>query len=660
MRPNCFGGCPGVSVVEPPPSDDVKRDKPKGEGIMQAFIRCAMLVAALALLAATPVSAQTCPNLSQASLDLDTLDCPTTYDAIKAEERTSWTLSKTALSAPLTLDVSTNPSGLYSFEVKVAEGPTTLFLVSTGQIIITNSGQLSPYLESVVVNLQTKSSGTKFMTVASAVAVRAGACKDGETVNNPEGALTCLGDFMNSSGASLLLTDLVGNDVTALMTVQIPPSGMVPCDDAVRINFHADFDLTSLSIVPGDSVRIEVLVTFGGAGPRGKSPESVSCTKDTNCSGVIDADNPATCNVNESETNNIRTVRQRSSQEVPPATPVCPSVTVADSGTASNDTDCVSATDSTNNANAGINATGAAGTMTAFSVGGTAMCVDAECNTSVSDMATLTCVDGTNGLITGSPASASIDVTCEGETQPPEPPGVGDFCTRTQGCWGQPGGGMAPCRSLLTASTGGFSGGTSPVFPSGLFIGEAVTCALNSCGKTGILDVDEGGTESPVTFAAKWTTADAIRDYLPAGGTSGTLSADLTNPMTTSSGVFDGQLVAAELNVAFNDAGASLVTGSNTATKLGDLVYQACSAFTIATAIQGKTVRQVIDAANRVASGEFGTCATLPSPCQSQSLTIPGFGTVTIGELETALDALNNNFDNCTAALGCLTFPPTP
>lgn len=119
--------------------------------------------------------------------------------------------------------------------------------------------------------------------------------------------------------------------------------------------------------------------------------------------------------------------------------------------------------------------------------------------------------------------------------------------------------------------------------------------------------------------------------------------------------MFDGQLVAATLNVRFNDAGLSPVTGANTAVKLGDLVYKQCSYVPSGSAIIGKTVRQVIDAANRVTGGEFGVYTSASAP--SQVVTIPGFGTVTIDELKTALDGLNNNFDNCEANLGCFDLP---
>jgi cysteine-rich repeat protein len=688
--------------------------------LVAVFFAIAVLALGTLSILVEPAGAQDqCPKLSPASLDLDTAGCPTTFGPVVVEKRTEWELDKDAVTVG---PIDATSDGAYSYQVKVTEGPTTRILQSTGQIVITNSGEQSPFLESVVVNLQRYEQvgkQMKFVTKATAIAVRSVACKDGINISpsNPEGALTCLGDFLGSTGASLMLTDLLGNDVTALTNPPVPAPGLFPipptpqvqvpvdndgdglfnedpvdgvdndldgfidedpvdfalvydCTQALKINFKAEYDLAGLGINQGDTIRIEVLVTFGGAGRRGRSPDSVSCTKDINCNGTIDGDDPTTCGLNESENDNVRTIAQRGVATVPADTPVCQDVTVSDPGTVSNNTSCVSVSDSTNSANgAMIMASGTAGTTSTFSVSGTATCVDGACNTTITDTATLTCDNGRNELISGSPASASIDVTCMAAPLPECGNGiveageqcddgnningdgcsavctteqVGEFCTRTQGCWGQVGD-NAPCRSRLVEhfdNDGVNDGGP-------FFIGEGVTCATNSCGTSGTLD---GGGDG--TFAATWTSANGVRDYLPAGETSGTLSADLTNPTTTSSGVFDGQLLAAELNVYYNDAGLSPVVGTNTTTKLGDLKYQTCSAYTIGSAIVGKTLRQVIDAANRVTSGEFGVFTSPSAP--SQSVTIPSFGTVTIDELKTALDAFNNNYDACTVNLGCL------
>ena len=64
-----------------------------------------------------------------------------------------------------------------------------------------------------------------------------------------------------------------------------------------------------------------------------------------------------------------------------------------------------------------------------------------------------------------------------------------------------------------------------------------------------------------------FTSAAAINVFLPAGGTASTLSASATNPVTSSAGVFAGQVLALQLSVDFSRAGV-------TKFGLGDLLYQ--------------------------------------------------------------------------------------
>jgi hypothetical protein len=106
---------------------------------------------------------------------------------------------------------------------------------------------------------------------------------------------------------------------------------------------------------------------------------------------------------------------------------------------------------------------------------------------------------------------------------------------------------------------------------------------------------------------------------LPAGGSSGALTDDLTNETSTPAGTLAGQLVAAKLNVAIEGTPSSLV-------------FVDC----VVTELNGLTVAQVIDLADAaVASGK------LPA----------GVG---FSDLADALDALNNNYDECSKDLGCL------
>ncbi|MDP4197915.1 MAG: SdrD B-like domain-containing protein, partial [Bacteroidota bacterium] len=163
------------------------------------------------------------------------------------------------------------------------------------------------------------------------------------------------------------------------------------------------------------------------------------------------------------------------------------------------------------------------------------------------------------------------------------------FVTYTQGGWGSPGN-----------STPGkirdqyFSG----VFPSGLKIGTSLTLTLS--------------------------TAKAVEDFLPQGGTPGIFSQNYVDPLTTTAGVFAGQLVALSMNINFDNAGK---LGTNTL-KLENLVIASGT-------FAGLTVKQFLDLANKAISGE----AT-------------GYS---IDQINTAAANINLNFDNGTTNNGYLT-----
>ena len=59
---------------------------------------------------------------------------------------------------------------------------------------------------------------------------------------------------------------------------------------------------------------------------------------------------------------------------------------------------------------------------------------------------------------------------------------------------------------------------------------------------------------------ATWTSADAVRAFLPAGGPPSVLTANATNPTSTSAGVFAGQVLALTLNTQVLSSGSSLLS----------------------------------------------------------------------------------------------------
>jgi cysteine-rich repeat protein len=175
----------------------------------------------------------------------------------------------------------------------------------------------------------------------------------------------------------------------------------------------------------------------------------------------------------------------------------------------------------------------------------------------------------------------------------------GTYCTFTQGGWGGTcHGGNAAC--ILQS-------GFASAFPTGLIIG----------------DVTQNPPDNVATapWEALWTSASAISSYLPATTTGGALGADYTDATSTAAGVLGGQLVAAKLDIGVMNPG------------LAQLHYlNGC----VNPLLDGLTVAQVIALADDAVAGNG-----LPAG-------------VSLSDLTTALDVLNQNFDNCTVNQGCL------
>lgn len=109
-----------------------------------------------------------------------------------------------------------------------------------------------------------------------------------------------------------------------------------------------------------------------------------------------------------------------------------------------------------------------------------------------------------------------------------------------------------------------------------------------------------------------FTSANAIRAFLPAGKTPGVLTATKTNPTSSSAGVFAGQVLALTLNTQVLSSGSSLLS------------------FVITSGpAMGKTVGQVLADANKA----LGGCG-LPSYVS------------TISQLNDIVDSINGMFDN--------------
>jgi hypothetical protein len=191
----------------------------------------------------------------------------------------------------------------------------------------------------------------------------------------------------------------------------------------------------------------------------------------------------------------------------------------------------------------------------------------------------------------------------------------GALCGFTQGGWGTTcsGGNPGCIRDEFFAT----------VFPNGVVIGDA------------------DGMDGDSDFALHFSSSAAVEAFLPANGKPGLLDQDAHNPTDSSAGVFAGQLLAAKLNVGFDDAGALDGCKGREELFLGDLIFVDC----VDADLIGMSVRDLIELADAVISGALGA--------GPYDLDGDGNDDVTVSDLSDALDKFNSNF-NGGENNGCL------
>jgi hypothetical protein len=172
-------------------------------------------------------------------------------------------------------------------------------------------------------------------------------------------------------------------------------------------------------------------------------------------------------------------------------------------------------------------------------------------------------------------------------------PGV--YCTFTQGGWGSVPAESNPGSILANNFSNVYS-------PAGVTVG--------------------GG------YSMTFTTAKAVEVYLPAGGKADALKTNYTNPSSTTSGVFGGQVLALQLGVDFNDKG---VIGDGQSPAFGDLIV-----YDTNTSLDGMMVRDILAIANTALGG-----GTLPA---DYSIRGNVSGTANLNDF---VSFLNQGFDNC-------------
>jgi hypothetical protein len=507
-------------------------------------------------------------HAQQASLALENSDLALCYGRL-----TSWGLTKSVDSIN-----GTPGNQTVTWTVTATKGTVSgdQLLVS-GYLTVKNGGSADATIGNIVVNLQkSKNIGTpskpKWIwasasaTVADATSGSAAtsayivAAASQENPAYSGGAYTAAGArgtfTENAAAGPLQLLDLNANDLWA-----ITPQQTIPPGQSVNLVFKAQFDASVLNLAEGTPLRAEVIVTFGNAGRRGAGGASAS-TIDINGNGTIDADEAW-----------VRSVPTRLTEKVPAFEDCHAEVILDDPGVSAIGTVTFGGVTMNGLPSEPVNQT------TSFTVTATGVNGGASGGT-IANTATLiaegsevsllvgyrTETDAITGLPTQTPvyytfaccpplsltASASAQIGNGGGFQP------GDYCSFSQGGLG---GNGAPF--LLLASN------FASLFPDGVEVGLP----------------GNGG------FSMKFSSAVAVHEYLPAGGTPDKLTADLLDPTSSSSGVFGGQILALKLNLMLSDGGA-------TPPGLGDLFYQ-----NPGNALHGYTVRQILAAAETALGG---------------------------------------------------------
>jgi len=559
----------------------------------------------------------------QASITLQNSDAKYCYT-----HNNTWTLTK-----EVTGNTVENGVGTVTWTItatKDSSGAPT-FTVHGG-LTVTNSGTAPATIGNIVVNLQKpnspkQGSNAPYVSIAADVAdatsgdtaTSAKIVAAGSQENPATNAAWGTGNY-TVSGAQGTFTETAGKsgalefkDASNNTVFSLVPQPSIPVGGSVTLLYDATF---STSVLPpaGTPMRVEALVSFGNAGARGGSG-STATNIDINGNGVIDTDEA-----------NVRTVPSRITLAALPTAPdECNvSVTVTDTGATTTGTVTTSNPVGFDAFPAVISST------TSWDVS-----VDVDSGTdggSVCNEAQLegAACGGTLNVIVGyqDPPYNTIPIYATYECAPAADAGAsdcadvgppsscafhdGDYCTYGKGGYAGAGApGMLYDSNFLTA------------FPSGVTIG-----------------IDDGGGPK---HSAKWnatTTGRAnLKTALSGGGAPGALTLDTVDATSISGGTLSRNTAALALNIAFNAAGVNGTQHNLGSLTLCNLVGGTVisPAFTLtaaqATALNGKTINQVLTDANNTLGGNG-----LPAYVGS------------FGDLNELVGTLNGSFDSCTVS----------
>lgn len=554
---------------------------------------------------------------------------------------TAWTLEKDAVFPQV------SSLGTAEWLVTATKGATTHNNLSVnGYVEIKNTGSAAATIGNIAVNLQRqKVIAGKNRWVSVSVDVADASAGDAATTANIVATATqevpayttaytvsgASGTFTeNSASGSLKFSDADSNDIWA-----ITPQKTIAPGQTVKLLLIANFDNTILNIPAGGQVRAEVIVSFGNAGARGGSGASAK-NIDINGNGTIDPTEA-----------NGRSVPTRLTLAVPALQTGNASVTLTDPGVSTHGTVTVITPPGFDNGGIASGVVIGDTTPPSFQVrapvdggesGGTV------CNTAFLKgddcKVTLTMgfdntqpiVDPETGAIIGYQplthtftlfpgvnlnAGSCVDVAANRPNPPPVHLGLGagDFTTFTQGGWGAKPSGNNPGQLLAD--------NFATVYPSG-----SVLVGIANSGKWmkflgANSEVTTGTGQNKITTQVWKDAPYFVEQYLPGGGTAAALSLNLTNPDSSSSGVFGGQVLALQLNVDCSGKVASMQAG------FGGLIYH-----NPGDSLDGQSVSQILTAANTALGG-----GSLP----------PGY---TFSSLNDLVANLNESFDNGNSITG--------
>lgn len=506
---------------------------------------------------------------------------------------TTWKLRKTLESAD---------ANSLTWEVRADKLSTSNAMLAVhGWIRVRNYGAVPATLGNVVVNLQ-RPTGCWWAPWVSAAAVVADATNgDAATsanllrtaslehpgvnaffnVNNyvaqPFGG-SGAGTFTETAASGALnLTDAATNSVFSLA-----PEQQIAPGATLELRFTATFDNTVLGLAPGSPVRTEVLVSHGKA-PRwcwssdfGRNIDiNGDCGVDSTAGDGLPGCPGGMTGADDGDESSIRTAVFRDWRCVPALEHCNASVVLADA------LENVTATGTLAVASYSTDIGGGTGVetisdsvvrhVTVTTNGGAGSLTNCATLTGEDDVVLVpgpnlpgTCIPGPAIEF---PCCVGADLTaCDSRDLAPEEFQVDEFCTSSNPLWGgDPDAGGAA--ALLVANF-------AAVYPGGEV---------------------EVGIPGEAGFSMRFTSAQAILDYLPQGSAvARALNADLVNPLTSFSRAFGGNVLALKLNVDFDDAN---VLGAG-AGRLGDL--HMCNTGTV---LDGLTVDEVLAAANLALGG---------------------------------------------------------